>query len=155
DILDFSKIEAGKLDLELTDFSLRDTLDDTLATLANRAHKKGLELAHHVAADVPDALAGDPHRLRQIVVHLIGNAIKFTDHGEVILTVKTSSNGDRRSESDRDPRSVDCELQFSLSDTGIGISPEQQSKLFKAFSQADTSTTRKYGGTGLGLAIAA
>jgi signal transduction histidine kinase/CheY-like chemotaxis protein len=147
DILDFSKIEAGKLDLELTEFSLRDTLDDTLATLANRAHKKGLELADHVFADVPDALVGDPHRLRQIVVNLIGNAIKFTDCGEVILTVKQLPSAESEEQT--------CHLQFSVSDTGIGISPEQQLKLFKAFTQADTSTTRKYGGTGLGLAIAA
>jgi len=151
DILDFSKIEAGKLDLELTDFSLRDTLDDTVATLANRAHKKGLELADHVFSDVPDSLLGDPHRLRQIVVNLIGNAIKFTDRGEVVLTVKDASV--ERASSDL-PSEI-CNLQFSVSDTGIGISPEQQLKLFKAFSQADTSTTRKYGGTGLGLAIAA
>ena len=88
DILDFSKIEAGKLDLELVDFDLRDTLDDTVATLAMRAHKKGLELADHVAADVPDALTGDPHRLRQVIVNLIGNAIKFTERGEVVLRVE-------------------------------------------------------------------
>ena len=88
DILDFSKIEAGKLDLELVDFDLRDTLDDTVATLAMRAHKKGLELADHVAADVPDALAGDPHRLRQVLVNLLGNAIKFTERGEVVLRVE-------------------------------------------------------------------
>ena len=88
DILDFSKIEAGKLDLELVDFDLRDTLDDTVATLAMRAHKKGLELADHVAADVPDALVGDPHRLRQVLVNLVGNAIKFTERGEVVLRVE-------------------------------------------------------------------
>ncbi len=144
DILDFSKIEAGKLELDLVDFELRDTLDDTVATLALRAHKKGLELADHVAPDVPDALLGDPHRLRQVVVNLIGNAIKFTDAGEVVLRVEVRS----RTEEDA------C-LHFSVSDTGIGITPEQQGKLFTAFTQADTSTTRKYGGTGLGLAIAA
>ena len=91
DILDFSKIEAGKLDLELVDFDLRDTLDDTVATLAMRAHKKGLELADHVAADVPDALVGDPHRLRQVLVNLLGNAIKFTERGEVVLRVEVQS----------------------------------------------------------------
>jgi signal transduction histidine kinase/DNA-binding response OmpR family regulator len=144
DILDFSKIEAGKLDLDLVDFDLRDTLDDTVATLAMRAHKKGLELADHVAADVPDALAGDPHRLRQVIVNLIGNAIKFTERGEVVLHV------DLRSRTEQEV----C-LHFAISDTGIGITPDQQQKLFKAFSQADTSTTRKYGGTGLGLAISA
>ena len=144
DILDFSKIEAGKLDLELVDFDLRDTLDDTVATLAMRAHKKGLELADHVAADVPDALVGDPHRLRQVIVNLLGNAIKFTERGEVVLRVEVRSQTEEEA----------C-LHFAVSDTGIGIAPEQQQKLFRAFSQADTSTTRKYGGTGLGLAISA
>ena len=144
DILDFSKIEAGKLDLDLVDFNLRDTLDDTVATLAVRAHKKGLELADHVAADVPDALSGDPHRLCQVIVNLIGNAIKFTERGEVVLRVELQSRTD-----------VEVCLHFAVSDTGIGIAPDQQQKLFKAFSQADTSTTRKYGGTGLGLAISA
>ena len=144
DILDFSKIEAGRLDLERVDFDLRETLDDTVATLALRAHKKGLELADHVAADVPDALSGDPHRLCQIVVNLLGNAIKFTERGEVVLRVEVQAV----------VTSEVC-LHFAVSDTGIGIAPDQQQKLFKAFSQADTSTTRKYGGTGLGLAISA
>src|SRR5262249_22756701 len=125
-------------------FDLRDALDDTLATLALRAHKKGLELADHVAADVPDVLVGDPHRLRQVVVNLIGNAIKFTERGEVVLQVEVRARSEREV----------C-LHLAVSDTGIGIAPEQQAKLFKAFSQADTSTTRKYGGTGLGLAISA
>ncbi len=144
DILDFSKIEAGRLELEQVDFDLRETLDDTVATLALRAHKKGLELADHVAPDVPDAVSGDPHRLCQIIVNLLGNAIKFTERGEVVLRVEVHS---------RTAQEV-C-LHFAVSDTGIGISPEQQQKLFKAFSQADTSTTRRYGGTGLGLAISA
>jgi PAS domain S-box-containing protein len=144
DILDFSKIEAGKLDLECVDFGLRDTLDDTLATLAMRAHKKDLELADHIACNVPDALAGDPYRLRQIVVNLVGNAIKFTERGEVVLRTEVRSRTEQQV----------C-LRFAVSDTGIGIAPEQQRKLFQAFSQADTSTTRKYGGTGLGLAISA
>jgi PAS domain S-box-containing protein len=145
DVLDFSKIEAGKLDLECIDFDLRDTLDETIATLATRAHKKGLELAAYVAADVPLAVAGDPHRLRQVIVNLVGNAIKFTERGEVILSVQRSSNPALTPD--------EYELQFSIRDTGIGITPEQQAKLFQAFTQADASTTRKYGGTGLGLAI--
>jgi PAS domain S-box-containing protein len=144
DILDFSKIEAGKLDLEEVDFDLRETLDDTMATLATRAHKKGLELADHVAADVPDALVGDPHRVRQVVVNLVGNSIKFTERGEVVLRVGVESQA-----------GPDVRLHFAVSDTGIGITPEQQQRLFKAFAQADTSTTRRYGGTGLGLAISA
>ncbi len=144
DILDFSKIEAGKLELDLVDFDLRDTLDDTVATLALRAHKKGLELADHVAPDVPHALAGDPHRLCQVVVNLIGNSIKFTEAGEVVLRVELQSRTEHEA----------C-LHFAVSDTGIGITHDQQQKLFTAFSQADTSTTRKYGGTGLGLAISA
>jgi two-component system, sensor histidine kinase and response regulator len=164
DILDFSKIEAGKLDLEETDFSLRDTLDDTVATLAARAHKKGLELADDVSADVPDVLTGDPHRLRQVVVNLLGNAIKFTERGEVVLRVEPvvskaedGQNEDSASSlltTDHYPLTTVL-LHFAVRDTGIGIAPQQQQKLFRAFSQADTSTTRKYGGTGLGLAIAA
>ncbi|HKI18003.1 MAG TPA: histidine kinase dimerization/phospho-acceptor domain-containing protein, partial [Isosphaeraceae bacterium] len=142
DILDFSKIEAGKLELDLVDFNLRETLDDTMATLALRAHKKGLELADYVAPDVPDALAGDPHRLCQVIVNLIGNAIKFTEAGEVVVTVKSEISDLYM-------------LHFAVSDTGIGITREQERKLFTAFSQGDTSTTRKYGGTGLGLAISA
>jgi PAS domain S-box-containing protein len=149
DVLDFSKIEAGKLDLECVDFALRDTIDDTLATLATRAYKKGLELAGHIAPDVATALAGDPHRLRQVIVNLIGNAIKFTERGEVVLSV---TRDESRATSPDDPFVV---LHFAVWDTGIGIAPEQQAKLFQAFSQADTSTTRKYGGTGLGLAISA
>ncbi|MCI0700434.1 MAG: response regulator [Planctomycetia bacterium] len=163
DVLDFSKIEAGKLDLECIDFDLRDTLDDTIATLAVRAHKKGLELAGHVAPDVPAALSGDPHRLRQVIVNLIGNAIKFTERGEVILRVEVISHQSSVISDNKpaapsslitDHRSL-ITLHFAVRDTGIGISPEQQAKLFQAFSQADTSTTRKYGGTGLGLAISA
>ncbi|AMV38421.1 response regulator [Planctomyces sp. SH-PL62] len=142
DILDFSKIEAGKLDLELVEFNLRDTLDDTVATLALRAHKKGLELADYVATDVPDALVGDSHRLRQVIVNLLGNAIKFTEQGEVVLRVEVQSQTEE-----------DVHLRFAVIDTGIGIAPDQRQRLFRAFAQADTSTTRKYGGTGLGLAI--
>ena len=143
DILDFSKIEAGKLDLDPIDFSLRDNLDDTLKTLAMRAHQKGLELAAHILPDVPDELVGDPIRLRQVVVNLVGNAIKFTETGEVVVRVELESR-----END------DIRLHFAVSDTGIGIPANKQGVIFDAFSQADGSTTRKYGGTGLGLAIA-
>ena len=144
DILDFSKIEAGKLDLELIDFPLRDSLDDTVATLALRAAKKGLELVCHIRPDVPVGLIGDPGRLRQIVVNLAGNAIKFTERGEVVVHVEVQSQTDH-----------DVTLHFAVTDTGIGIAPEKQDRLFKSFSQVDASTTRQYGGTGLGLAISA
>jgi len=142
DILDFSKIEAGKLDLEPIDFSLRDSLEDTMKTLAMRAHKKGLELACHIPPDVPDTLVGDPGRLRQLVVNLSGNAIKFTEQGEVVVDVAVESQ-----------TGEEICLHFAVKDTGIGIPPEKQRVIFEAFSQADSSTTRKYGGTGLGLAI--
>jgi PAS domain S-box-containing protein len=146
DILDFSKIEAGKIELDETNFPLRDSLGEILKTLAQRAHKKGLELACHIAADVPDLLVGDPNRLRQIIVNLVGNALKFTDRGEVVLSVveeKDASNGDVPS----------ILLRFSVRDTGIGIPLHKQEIIFKEFEQADSSTTRRYGGTGLGLAI--
>ena len=142
DILDFSKIEAGKLDLCPIDFRLRDNLGDTLKVLAWRAHQKGLELAYEVKSDVPDAVVGDADRLRQVIVNLVGNAIKFTETGEVIVHVETESQTDE---------SV-C-LHFAVRDTGIGIPKEKQGLIFEAFTQADGSTTRRYGGTGLGLAI--
>ncbi|HVM63040.1 MAG TPA: response regulator [Verrucomicrobiae bacterium] len=142
DILDFSKIEAGKLDLDPIDFHLRDELGDTLKTLAIRAHQKGLELAAHVLPEVPDELVGDPVRLRQIIVNLVGNALKFTERGEVVVQVALDSeDGD------------DLCVHFAVSDTGIGIPEDKQGVIFEAFAQADGSTTRKYGGTGLGLAI--
>jgi len=144
DLLDFSKIEARKLQLDHVGFNLRDALEDTMRVLAPRAHKKGVELACHIHPDVPDALTGDPLRLRQIVVNLVGNAIKFTDHGEVVLRVQAESR-----------RNGNAQLRFSVTDTGIGIAPEKQVVIFEAFSQADSSTTRRYGGTGLGLAISA
>jgi PAS domain S-box-containing protein len=146
DLLDFSKIEAGKLELDPADFSLRAALADTLRTLAMRAHMQGLELVSHVHPDVPDALVGDAFRLRQVLLNLVGNAIKFTDEGEVVVRV----------EPDGGP-AADAEvgLRFAVSDTGIGIPPERHEAIFRAFEQEDMSTTRKYGGTGLGLTIAA
>ncbi len=142
DILDFSKIEAGRMDLDPIPFPLRDSLSDTVSTLALRAHVRGLELACHVRPDVPDALVGDPGRLRQVIVNLAGNAIKFTHAGEVVVYVEVVESGED-----------DVLLRFSVRDTGIGIAPEKQRAIFEAFSQADSSTTRRYGGTGLGLAI--
>jgi two-component system, sensor histidine kinase and response regulator len=142
DILDFSKIEAGKIDIEETDFELRETLGDTLKVLAVRAHRKNLELACHVHPETPAWLRGDPHRLSQIIINLVGNAIKFTERGEVVVTAAPapSSNGSPM-------------LHFAVRDTGIGIPAEKRQKIFEAFEQVDTSTTRRYGGTGLGLAI--
>ena len=144
DILDFSKIEARKLRLDLVGFNLRDVLEDAIRVLALRAQQKGIELACHIDSRVPDALLGDPLRLRQVIVNLVGNAIKFTEQGEVVLRAETESQGDG-----------DIQLHFSVTDTGIGIPAEKQSLIFEAFSQADGSTTRRYGGTGLGLAISA
>jgi PAS domain S-box-containing protein len=146
DILDFSKIEAGKLHLDPIPFALRDSLDDTVRTLALKAQQKHLELACHIAPDAPDALVGDLVRLRQVIVNLIGNAIKFTEQGEVIVHVRAESPqpGD-------DPEEV--MLNFAVTDTGIGIAPEKQEVIFEPFEQADGSSSRRYGGTGLGLTI--
>ena len=142
DILDFSKIEAGKLDISPVDFVLRDCIADSLHTLAARADQKGLHLLCRVAPEVPDELLGDPGRLRQIVINLAGNAIKFTARGEVSVEVTLEAGA---------PDQVI--LHFRVADTGIGIPPDKQDAVFRAFEQADSSTTRKYGGTGLGLAI--
>jgi signal transduction histidine kinase/CheY-like chemotaxis protein len=142
DILDFSKIEAGKLELESIDFGLRDCVSKTGKTLAVRAADKGLELACRIHPDLPDMLVGDPGRLRQVLVNLVGNAIKFTEKGEVVIDV---AQGWRKDD--------EIELLFSVSDTGIGIAPEKRQAVFQAFAQEDASTTRKFGGTGLGLAI--
>jgi len=142
DILDFSKIEAGKVDLESVDFDVRDTVETTLKTLGVRAHQKGLDLLCDVDPKVPDAVSGDSSRLRQIVLNLVGNAIKFTDKGEIKVSAQKEPGG---------PEGAN--LHFVVSDTGIGIPSEKHDRIFQAFSQADSSTTRKYGGTGLGLTI--
>src|SRR5262249_52922466 len=142
DLLDFSKIEARRLQLDRIGFNLRDALEDTMRVLAPRAYKKGIELACRIHPDLPETLVGDPLRLRQIVVNLVGNAIKFTDHGEVVVQVQSESHSENK-----------IGLHFSVRDTGIGIPLEKQRVIFEAFSQADSSTTRRYGGTGLGLAI--
>jgi len=142
DILDFSKIEAGKLDLEPIPFDIRDSLGETVKTLALRAHVKGLELFADIHHAVPPVLIGDPGRLRQILVNLAGNAIKFTEAGEVVVAVEVEAQNEES-----------VMLHFAVRDTGIGIPKDRQQKIFEAFSQADSSTTRKYGGTGLGLSI--
>jgi len=142
DMLDFSKIESGKFELDHHDFSLRDTLGDTMKALAVRAHQKDLELAFHCAAEVPEMLVGDAARLRQVVVNIVANAIKFTAHGEVVLDVNVEQE-----------REGEALLHFTVTDTGIGISRKQQEVIFEAFTQGDNSIRRHYGGTGLGLAI--
>jgi two-component system, sensor histidine kinase and response regulator len=142
DILDFSKIEAGQLNFETIGFDLRASLDGAMKALGLRADQKGLELACHILPDVPDTLVGDPTRLRQILVNLVGNAIKFTPKGEVVVRVETEAE-----------TGVEAVLLFSVADTGVGIPPESRAAIFDAFTQADSSMTRKYGGTGLGLTI--
>src|SRR5262249_22943722 len=150
DLLDFSKIEAGKLELVPADFSLREAVGDTLRALAVRAHKKGLELIYQVQPDVPDALVGDAGRVRQGLLHPVGNAVKFTGEGEIFVRVEINQ-GDGPPPP---PGAGEVGLRFTVRDTGIGIPPDQQARIFRAFEQEDTSTTRKYGGTGLGLTIA-
>jgi two-component system, sensor histidine kinase and response regulator len=143
DILDFSKIEARRLDLEQREFELREAVGDAAKLLAPRAGEKSVELACHIAPDVPESLVGDASRLRQVLLNVIGNAIKFTSEGEVVVDVGVESAAPDR-----------VVLHFSVSDTGIGIPPEKQRQIFEAFTQVDSSTTRRFGGTGLGLAIA-
>ncbi|MBI3242070.1 MAG: response regulator [Chloroflexi bacterium] len=142
DILDFSKIEAGRLDLEAIDFNLRTTVEGVADTLAQRATDKGLEMACLIHHDIPVSLRGDPGRLRQVLVNLSGNAIKFTNNGEVVIRAELESQSDSH-----------VTVRFSVNDTGIGIPPERQAAVFERFTQADGSTTRRYGGTGLGLTI--
>jgi signal transduction histidine kinase/DNA-binding response OmpR family regulator len=142
DILDFSKIEVGKLSLDPIEFNLRDHLGQAMKTLAARAHQKNLELAYFVPPELPNFFVGDPVRLRQVILNLVGNAIKFTDRGEVVLRVEAESQD-----------KGGATLHYAVTDTGIGIPPNKQKQIFEPFSQADTSTTRKYGGTGLGLSI--
>src|SRR5712692_771185 len=142
DILDFSKIEAGRWDFEAAEFNLRDSLGDTMKALSLRAHQKGLELAYHIPRDIPDALVGDPGRLRQIVVNLVGNAVKFTERGEIVFQAEMESQ-----------KGQEVCLHFSVTDTGVGIPPEKQRVIFEPFTQADGSMTRLYEGSGLGLTI--
>src|SRR6516162_6085070 len=142
DILDFSKIEAGKLNMEQVDFRLDVVLDNLSTVVSQRAHEKNLEFLIDAQHDLPTILAGDPLRLEQVLINLVNNALKFTEHGEVIVSVKLEER-----------RASRVKLKFEVRDNGIGMTPEQSARLFQAFSQADTSTTRKYGGTGLGLSI--
>lgn len=153
DILDFSKIEAGKLDLEQLDFDLQLLVEESLEVLAEQAQRKGLNVISHIATDAPLLLRGDPNRLRQVLINLLANAIKFTEHGKVALEVRLAR--DKQSNPDKiSLPSSKCRLHFVVHDTGIGIPREAQARLFQPFTQADGSTTRRYGGTGLGLAIA-
>jgi two-component system, sensor histidine kinase and response regulator len=142
EILDFSKIDAGRLELESVAFSPADCVREAIQTLAGTAHQKSLQIQASIGADVPESMLGDPTRLRQVLLNLIGNAIKFTDHGRVFVEARVE-------------RHVDSEimLRFSVKDTGIGIPPGKEACIFEPFRQADGSTTRKHGGTGLGLAI--
>lgn len=142
DILDFSKIEAGRMELEAIPFDLRESLGETMKGLSVRADQKGLELIYDVDPEVPEAVIGDPGRLRQMLINLVGNAIKFTEHGEILVTAKLESEAEES-----------ARVHFCVKDTGVGIPAEKQSKIFEAFSQGDGSMARKYGGTGLGLTI--
>ncbi|MBS1140905.1 MAG: Response regulator receiver:ATP-binding region, ATPase-like:Histidine kinase N-terminal:Hpt [Proteobacteria bacterium] len=144
DILDFSKIESGKLEFENIEFSLREIVFDAVRVLAINAHRKGLELLVEISPDVPKRIAGDPTRLRQILINLVGNAVKFTEKGEISVRVRMSQKASRS-----------VHLEFSVTDTGIGIPKDRQRAIFEAFSQVDETTTRRFGGTGLGLAICA
>lgn len=148
DLLDLSKVEAGRLELEKADFDLKNTIGKTLEMFWLKAREKGIKLSYHINADVPIFITGDPARLRQIIINLIGNAIKFTDRGKVVLKVSNQQSAVGSPERDK------TELLFSVRDTGIGIQPEKLDRIFESFSQAHSSTARIYGGTGLGLTIA-
>jgi PAS domain S-box-containing protein len=150
DILDFANIDARTLELEPLEFHLRDTVGVTMKTLAVRAHNKGLELAYRIAPDVPSAVLGDPLRLRRVLVNLVGNAIKFTERGQIVVEVENAQCAEAVADA---PQSGTVLLHFSVRDTGIGIPAEKQLAMFEPFTQADSSTTRQYDGTGLGLAI--
>lgn len=157
DILDLSKIEAGKVELDEVDFDLADVLRDALKSLAVKAHGKSLELATHLPMDLPHHLHGDPLRLRQVLINLVGNAIKFTEQGEVVIEFSADgplTNPPSCAEADDGAELPTC-LHFTVRDTGVGIHPERLGRIFEAFIQADTSTTRQFGGTGLGLTITA
>jgi PAS domain S-box-containing protein len=156
DILDFSKIEAGKLDLESIDFDLRSMIDDLIELLAPRAHQKRIELAYKFGAGLPDTVRGDPTRLRQVLINIIGNAIKFTERGEVVLTVEPLDDDAARADAagaGAVATTAATRVRFTVRDTGIGMRPEAVDRLFSVFMQADQSSSRRYGGTGLGLAI--
>ena len=140
DILDFSKIEAGRLDIETTDFRLDDVISSVTTLTAQKAHEKGLEFLVHVAPGLPEQLLGDPVRLGQILTNCVNNAVKFTERGEIRVEIEQLERTGEK-----------VQLKCSVSDTGIGMTPEQSAKLFQPFTQADMSTTRKHGGTGLGL----
>jgi two-component system, sensor histidine kinase and response regulator len=152
DILDFSKIEAGKMELEAIDFDLRRTIENAVDTLALKAYEKGLELACHIRPGVPTSLIGDPGRLRQVLVNLVGNSIKFTDAGEVVIRVEMKAKPMEAGPTENKPGDS-VQLHFMVSDTGIGIAQDKLDSIFNSFEQADGSTTRRYGGTGLGLSI--
>ena len=142
DILDFSKIEAGMLELEAVEFAFWEVVGDAVRSVAFRAHGKGLELVNQIAQDIPEMLVGDPVRLRQVIVNLVGNAIKFTEQGEILVDISCVEQ-----------KNSGLLLRFAVTDTGVGIPPDKQKFIFEAFTQADSSTTRRFGGTGLGLAI--
>ena len=143
DILDLSRIEAGKLELDRAALDVRETVEDAIKVLAVRAGQKGLELACRLSPALPPVVLGDPGRLRQVILNLVGNAIKFTEHGEVVLDAEVASQ-------DED----EVRIHFSVTDSGIGVPADKREQIFAPFTQADTSTTRRFGGSGLGLAIA-